>query len=155
MGAGVAAAATGAATLRVILGAFNNASNALLVYGLDVVAGLPANERRTAYFSRYLTLTDGCGPLVNNAALGAGNVIAAYPTLYVSGTAAGTDATTSQNYPSAHSMYVFALNNSNSSVLGYFNGRINWYSIGLSMTATQVAAFNSAVSAFNTALSRT
>jgi len=154
MAAGVAAAATGTVALRVVMGAFNNASNALLLYGLDIGGG-PDQDRRTAYFSRFPTLTDGCGPLVNNAALGPGNVIAAYPTLYVNGTATGTDATTSQDYPSAHSMYVFALNNSNSSVLGYFNGRINWYSIGLSMTASQAATFNSAVAAFNTALSRT
>ena len=155
MGAGIAGVATGTAALRVVMGAFNNASNALLIYGLDITAGSSPENRRAAHFSRYATLTDGCGPSVNNAALGPGNVIAAYPTLYLNGSATGTDATTSQDYPSAHSMHVFALNNSNSSVIGYFNGRLNWYSFGLTMTSSQATSFNNALTAFNTALSRT
>lgn len=155
MGVGIAAAASGTAALRVPIGAFNNSQNALLVYGLDLdAAGNGSLERRAAHFSRFGTLTDGCGPSVNNAAL-SGRIIAAYPTCFINGSAHANVATTSQGYPSAHSMHVFGLNNSNTSTIGYFNGRLNWYSFGLTMTSTQAAAFDSALSAFNSTLSRT
>jgi hypothetical protein len=155
MGVGIAAAASGAANLRVPLGAFNNSTNALLIYGFDIATSSPSvQDRRAAYFSRYQTLTDGAGPLVNNAAL-SGRIIAAYPNCFINGSAHANVATTSQDYPSAHSMCVFGLNNSNTSTIGYFNGRLNWYSFGLTMTSTQATAFDSALSAFNSTLSRT
>jgi hypothetical protein len=155
LGVGLASAATGTAALRVPFGAFNNSSNALLVYGFDQAGNGTTENRRVAYFSRFGTLTDGCGPLVNAIAAAPGRIVAAYPTCFFGGAAHFNAASTSQNYPSAHSMYVFALNNSNTSVLGYFNGRINWYSFGLTMTASQVMAFDSALAALSTTLSRT
>lgn len=95
------------------------------------------------------------GDSVNNANLGVGNIVAAHPTMYRNGSASGINATGGDNYANAHDIYVFALNNANTSVADHSNSRINWYSIGLTMTAAQVSSFNSALNTFNTTLSRT
>jgi len=60
----------------------------------------------------------------------------------------GTTAT-----PTTAEVYVFGINRGGSATDGYA-GRLGGYSIGLSMTPTQVASFYSAMQAFQTALTR-
>jgi hypothetical protein len=77
-------------------------------------------------------------------------------TLYSGGsalvtTAATENRTATQTFPH----FVFAENRRNQIVAEYLNGRLGLYSAGLAMTASQVASYNAAVVAFNTAMGRT
>jgi hypothetical protein len=75
-------------------------------------------------------------------------------TIYRNGTANGTQALAAAT-PTAAEIYVFAVNRAaNSTAANYFNGRIGGYSIGLSMTAPQAAAYNTAMQSFQAALTR-
>jgi hypothetical protein len=75
-------------------------------------------------------------------------------TIYRNGVANGTTSLTAAT-PTAAEIYAFAVNRpANSTAANYFNGRIGGYSIGLSMTAAQAAAYNTAMQAFQTALTR-
>jgi hypothetical protein len=60
---------------------------------------------------------------------------------------------TSASTPEATNIFVFTGNRSNTSAAN-FAGRLGGYSLGLSMTAPQAAAYNTAVQAFQTALTR-
>ena len=73
---------------------------------------------------------------------------------YLNGSQSGTTATTSpaSQLPTA-SMFVFANNNSGSPSV-WSSARISTYSIGLGMTGAQVAAYNTALAAFRSALGR-
>jgi hypothetical protein len=149
---GLRATESRAAAFRTAIGAFNNTANALSVelHGTTFRDG-------SANFTRFGTATDRAGDGFGGATgpLAIGDIIAAYPSMYRNGLATGLTATTSQDYPSAHSIYLFAANNSNFSTINISDARINWYSIGLTMTAAQALSFYNAVAAFNTALSRT
>ena len=68
----------------------------------------------------------------------------------VASVGAGTNETISRTFP----VYVFAHNGRNASVLTYANARLGGYSLGLTMTATQVGQYNTALAAFNAALGR-
>jgi hypothetical protein len=151
IGVGLRATQTGSAAFKCLAGAYNNANNGLEI---DARRSGTAFGDRAAFFTRFATATDLFGDDVNTAALATGDIVAAWPSMYRNGTASGITATTSQNYPSAHKIYVFALNNSNSSAINHTDARLNWYSLGQTMTATQVAAFSTAVAALNTALGR-
>jgi len=74
--------------------------------------------------------------------------------LYVGATSvasalAATSETISQTFP----IYVFATNN-NSAAGTYANARLGGYSLGLTMTATQVGQYNAALADFNSAMGR-
>jgi len=57
--------------------------------------------------------------------------------------------------PTDSSIFVFALNRASAPTpTDFFNGRLSGYSIGLSVDATQAAAYNTAMQAFQTALGR-
>jgi hypothetical protein len=146
-GVGLRATQTGAAAFRAVIGVFNGST---AVLGVDVRRN---DTNRCALFGA--AGNSAAGDQVQSSSLAVGDLVAAWPTLYRDGSASGTDATTSINYPSAHNLYVFALNNSNTSTINYTDSRVNWYSIGLTMTAAQALSFYNAVAAFNTALSRT
>lgn len=68
----------------------------------------------------------------------------------VASVGAGTNETISRTFP----VYVFAHNGRNTSVVSYANARLGGYSLGLTMTATQVGQYNTALAAFNSALGR-
>jgi hypothetical protein len=146
-GVGLRATHPGATSFRTLIGVFNGTA---AVLALDARR---SDTNRCALFGG--TGTSAAGDQVQSSSLAVGDLIAAWPTLYRDGAASGTDATTSINYPSGHSIYIFALNNTGTSTINYTNARMNWYSIGLTMTAAQVLSFYNAVAAFNTALSRT
>jgi hypothetical protein len=75
-------------------------------------------------------------------------------TIYRNGTANGTMSLAAAT-PTSSEIYAFAVNRAASGIAAnYFNGRLGGYSIGLSMTATQAAAYNTAMQAFQTALTR-
>jgi hypothetical protein len=61
--------------------------------------------------------------------------------------------TTAPSTPEATNIYVFAGNRSGTGAAG-FVGRLGGYSIGLSMTAAQASAYNTAMQTFQTALNR-
>ena len=152
IGVGLRATQTGGAAFKCIVGAYNNANNGL---ELDARRSGTAAGDRAVFFTRFGTASDRFGDDVNTAALAVGDIVAAWPSMYRDGTASGTTATTSQDYPSAHKIYVFALNNSNSSTINYTDARLNWYSLGQTMTSSEVSSFTTAIQRFNTALSRT
>jgi len=73
-------------------------------------------------------------------------------TLYKNAVIEGTN-TQSAASPGSQEFYIFALNRLGSATTLYA-GRLGGYSIGLSMTPTQVSSFYSAMQAFQTALTR-
>lgn len=149
---GLRATESRAAAFRTAIGAFNGS-----VRSFEIALHGTSSRNGSAFFTRFGTNTDCAGDNIGGAtgALAAGDIIAAYPSMYRNGSATGQTATTSQDYGSAHSIYVFANNNANSSVINYTDARISWYSVGLTMTADQALSFYNAIAAFNTALSRT
>lgn len=150
LGFGLRATQTGSAAYRALAGAFNNTTNSF------EVSARRNDSTRGCMFTRFGTAGDTFGEQVQTSSLAVGDLVAAWPTFYRNGVASGTDATTSQNYPSAHEVHIFALNNGGtSSTINHTDARMNWYSIGLTMTAAQVLSFYNAIAAFNTALSRT
>ena len=90
--------------------------------------------------------------------LAVGNItassITAASTMYRNGSATGTTSTFRTDYTVATPIYVFA-NGSGGAAVNITNARLGGYSIGLGMTQAQAQAYSNAVSAFNTALSRT
>lgn len=115
-----------------------------------------ADANRVAAFGNVNAGLGFFGEQANGVNIAVGNIVAAWPTQYRNGSAVGVDATASENYSSAHSIYVFALNNgSTSAAVDHVTGRLGWYSIGLTMTSSQVVAFNNALNAFATTLGRT
>ena len=129
---------------RVVMGSLAGA-NALVI-----TSRVSGESARSACMTRYGTVTDTFGPDVGTggAVLGAGNIVAAWPTMFRDGAAIGTDATTSANFPNITTIQVFCLNNSGVQQINHTNSRMGWYSIGQTMTAGQVVALNSALAAF-------
>lgn len=135
---------------RSAMGVWNGLLN---IYQSSVRRG---DSNRVMSFGRLDTPGTFFGEQANGVNIATGDIVSAYPTMYRNGSAVGTNATGSANYPSGHSIYVLALNNgSTSAAVDHLTGRLNWYSIGLTMTASQVASYTTALSAFNTTLSRT
>lgn len=139
-----------------LLTAENRTGNRNVMGALAGANALSLSSRTTsasslaACMTRFGTATDTFGTNVgtSGAFLDAGNIVAAWPTLYRGGAAIGANATTSANFPNTTTITVFTLNNSNVQQLGHTNSRMGWYSIGQTMTAGQVVAFNSAVTNF-------
>jgi hypothetical protein len=75
-------------------------------------------------------------------------------TIYKNGVSLSTATSGSNpNITTSDTVFVFGFNN-NSVAAGFSDGRQAAYSFGLSMTATQVTAYNAAMQAFQTALGR-
>lgn len=152
LGVGVLATTTQSG-IRTAIGAYNNGANTL-----EIMLRSSDATARPGIFTRFTTATDRMGENIGTtgAALAAGNNVAAWPTFYRNGVAVGTDATTSQDYPSAHAIWVFANNVAGTTpAINITACRLGWYSIGATMTSTQALAFHNAIAAFSTALSRT
>jgi hypothetical protein len=113
-----------------------------------------SDNNRAAGFGAGGASSAYAGDIVNGTPLAGGLIVAAYPTMYRNGTATGTSATQSNSITTTTAHAVFAIN-SNGTITQYSNARLAGYSIGLTMTASQAAAYNTAWSTFNTALSRT
>jgi hypothetical protein len=152
LGWGLRATQTGGQAYKALGGVFDNSVNSYdtLVRRSDAalcsVFGNPATVDSAAR----------AGQAVQLSSLAVGDLVMAYPSFYRNGAVAGTSATTSGNYPSAHAISVFALFNGGTSAAGnHTDARMNWYSIGLTMTSGEVLSFYNAIAAFNTALSRT
>lgn len=150
LGLGIVTANT-LTSFRTGIGAYNGANNALEIGMRSLTTTI-----RGCYWTRFATASDTFGDNIGSsgAAMAAGDIVATWPTMYRNGAASGTTATTSQNYPSAHSLYVFASNNSGTSVINYTDARFGWYSVGATMTLSQVSSFSTAIANFKTALGR-
>lgn len=116
-----------------------------------------ADALRFCYFGNYTTQVGNFGEAVTPAVIAVGDIVAAWPTQYRFVAAVGTNGSTAANYRNSHDIYVMAINNGAGSgaAADLANARINWYSIGLTMTASEVTSLISAVVSFNIALSRT
>jgi hypothetical protein len=150
LGVGLLATDTMTTNDRTLIGAWNAGSNVLEVRARDRTGAVPL----AAAFTRFGTVGDRFGDSVTSASLTAGNITAAWPTMYRNGTASGTDATTSQDFPAARKVYVFCLNNNNVGTNNFTNARLGYYSIGATMTAGQADAYSDAIDAFYTAIGR-
>jgi len=150
-GFGLLATSTGAAANRFLSSNWNGGSNTMAVKSRSTTAG-----DRSAIFTRFGTASDTFGDDVGSGHLAVGNIVASWPTMYRNGVATGTDATTSQDYPSAHETPIFC----QFTTTGYTtpvsptDARLGWYSIGEVFTSTQVANFDSAISAFYASIGR-
>jgi hypothetical protein len=150
MGFGLRETQTGASAFKTLGGIWTGVDRSYIMFARR------ADNNLNCEFGTGNVASSTAGEQVNSASLGVGDVIMAFPSFYRNGAVAGTSATTSQNYPNADRMVVFAMwRASTSNAINQTDARINWYSIGLAMTAAQVLSFYNAIAAFNTALSRT
>ncbi len=114
------------------------------------------STNRCCTFGVYGPYSGDFGTLINASDIGAGHLVGAWPTFYRNGAPEGTDATTSITYPDAHGFAVFGGAHGAAQTVGErVNARISAYSIGQTMTASQVSAYTTAMSAFRSALNRT
>ena len=148
MGFGLRSTQTGVASFRALGGAYDGTTVAFQM------AVRRADSRNNCFFGRFAVSSDTAGENVGTAPLGVGDLLMAYPSFYRNGTQTGAQATTSQNYGFAHSIYIFA-SSQGTPAINHTNARMNWYSIGLTMTPAQALSFNNAAAAFNSSLART
>jgi hypothetical protein len=127
--------AAGASQQQFAIGHFDFADKGSFAFGPNAGAG---------YLSSTTSISSG-GMWLGVNTSGSG-------TIYRNGVADGTRSLTAAT-PTAAEIYAFAVNR-NGGGANYFNGRIGGYSIGLSMTAAQAAAYNTAMQAFQAALTR-
>lgn len=159
MAVGLLATQSSANADRTLLGAFS--SVAQRVWSID--AKRPTNVD-TAYRG---ALTMGsyavAGPVyfgdaVHSTSLAIGNIVNTDGKQYRNGSTSGGAAPFPiQDYPAAHSAYVFAGNNGDGAgaATNATDARLGSYSLGALLTAAQALAYSNALNAFNTALSRT
>lgn len=99
--------------------------------------------------------TANFGDYVVASRLATGNIVAAWPSFYRNGIVSGTAATSADNFSSANRDHaVFGGNLGVGAPANHAPVRLNWYSIGLTMTQAQVTAFNNAVTNFSLELNR-
>jgi hypothetical protein len=143
IGCGLKAAETAITGFRSLIGTFTG-GNEISMYARP-------NGRKT--FAYGGIGSELAGDSVDPTATG--DLIAAFPTVYRNGVATGSNASSSVNYPSAHSFFVFAIAQNGTTPINHTNARINWYSIGKTMTATQAATMTAIFQAFQASMSRT
>lgn len=108
------------------------------------------------------SLSFHCGPQATLASQSSGahwigsDQAASAMSLYKNGASAATSSGTNKNTPSVQPILVFALNQLSGSVsaAGYSSSRLGGYSMGLSLSDSQAAAYYTAMQAFQTALGR-
>ena len=76
-------------------------------------------------------------------------------TIYRAGSSVANNTSSVVPVRPAHEIFVFALNNTATGAGVYSSARLRMYSIGSGITASQAAAFSTAVTTFNAALGRT
>ena len=155
MGVGILSTDTSTAlTSRTLIGLQDGVSSQQL--SLEVAS---TSNAGLAIFGRFSTSTDRFGDQgssnVLGVRLGAGNIVASWPTMYRNGTATGVTATTYQNYSStfAKTIYVFA-SNSQGAAARFTDARLGWYSIGSTLTAQNAVSFNTIINTFYSNISR-
>jgi hypothetical protein len=147
MGIGLLETQTGSAAYRQAIGAYAapNAWHAIYVRKNDTVP--------CAHFGAYAT--SNAGDVIQSSSLAVGNIVAAYPEVFRNGTATGTSATAATTVPDARTFFVFAANSLLAgSPVEHTNARLGWYSLGSTMTQSQVASFDAALVAFYAAIGR-
>lgn len=99
------------------------------------------------------------GPTSNGTNRTPSNIVASYPRYFENATQVGATATGYANFTTSNPIAVFGASSSATTILTTFgqvaNARLDWYSVGLGMSSSQVAAFNSCLSTFQASLSRT
>jgi hypothetical protein len=127
------------------LGAYNGASGNLEDINLNPVTGF-TTYRFGVFGGPTQAFAASRSHLIGTTSGGGG-------TLYSAGVSVGTGATGTLTR-STQTYYVFALNLGGSAG-AFMSGRLRMYSIGNNLTASQAAAFSTAVANFNAALGRT
>jgi len=154
MGIGLRKTTTGTG-FRVGIGAFRF-SPSTLEWSIKVRRG-DANVAGNCMFGNYITSSHTCGDSVSGSALRTGNIIASWPTMSRQGDRSGVAATAGQNITGAAPFFVFAMIDSDPSALGVVDHsdiRLDWYSLGLSLSDSDRVVFNSILTEFQTALNR-
>ena len=146
-GYGLRATQSGAAAYKHLGGVFDGATRA---YDTSV----RRNDTNLNNYFGTVGATFNAGEQVQASSLAVGNLTTTYPSLYRNGAVAGTNATASSDYPSSTAWFVFALNNAGTPI-NHTDARLNWYSLGLGMTAAQVLAYHNVLTTFNATLNRT
>jgi hypothetical protein len=143
---GYVGAETGS-SVRVLIGSQGTGINPLIIRAKNpiVTPGQPC-----CVFST--TSANNFGDIISTTVtLAVGRIIAAAPVMYRNGVASGVVGPISYAHAYGNSLIgVFAVGNG----LSFTYGRLNFYSIGLSMTASQAAAYDAAVAAFDAATGR-
>jgi hypothetical protein len=120
-----------------------------------------ANSFSVGYWANASTAAFGFGafsPTINSSTTSTGahwlgtNINATGGTLYKNASIEAYSNSTAAS-PGSEEFFIFAINRLGSATAGYA-GRLGGYSIGLSMTPTQVSSFYTAMQAFQTALTR-
>jgi hypothetical protein len=155
LGISLLGADTSASGDRTAIGAYSTTNSSIFVVDVRGVAG-----RALGACGLGLYINNGAGffgEVLNNASMSVGNILASAGTQYRNGSSVGGAPVGLTNYPSAHSLYLFANNDAigGGAAVNFSNARLGGYSIGASMTAAQVVSFSNAMNTFNTALSRT
>lgn len=149
-GCGLLATETGSAAYKHLMGAYRSAGTlawfSIYARKNDAVA--------CCHFGNY-SASSGFGDTVNTSSLAIGNIVSVYPTMYRNGVASGATATAGNNYANADDIFVFAVYGNGTAPFEHTDSRLGWYSIGAAMTAGQVASFHTAITSFNSSLSRT
>lgn len=141
---------------RTAIGAYSTTNS--MIFAIDVRGVSGRNALGACALGSYQSPNLGFfGETINNAAMTIGNILASAGTQYRNGSSVGGAPVLLANYPSAHSLYLFANNNGNGggAAVNYANARLGGYSVGASMTAAQAVSFSNAMNTFNAALSRT
>lgn len=149
MGFGLRATDTGDVSFRAIGGAYDGSSRS---FEMSIRRDESAVN---CFFTRFGVGSDRAGESVQESPLAEGDLLMAWPSFYRNGAQTGAEATTSQDYGSSHSIFVFALNFANAYAINHTDARMNWYSVGLTMTSAQAADFYDIIDEFNTTLGRT
>ena len=141
----------------VTAGTLSGSRSAIGVYdgGLGAVCiNCASGDRLTGVFGSILQTNRQCGPSTVGVQTQPGNLVAAYPSFYRNGVIEGVSASTFSAYGSSNPIFVFGLSNGSSNLTDAVDARLNWYSIGLTMTRVQVAAYIAAISNLRAALGR-
>lgn len=145
---------------RTAIGAFRSGNDATTARITHISTRRGSSQAAyNCVFGTYYTSSDSFGDPAFSAAISAGNIVASWPTMWRNGTAsAGLATSCAGDVPTTAPYHVFAMidgaTTGSIGVVDYCDARIDWYSIGLKMTSAQVSLFNAAISAFQTALSR-
>ena len=113
-----------------------------------------SSNRLAGIFGSFTNTATHCGPSTSAAQLQPGNLIAAYPSFYRNGTIEGASASSFGQYGLSNPIFVFGLSTSASGLTDPVDARLNWYSIGATMTAAQVASYDAAIASLRVALGR-
>jgi hypothetical protein len=159
MAAGLLATQSSVSADRSLLAAYSTVGQKVWAVDAKRPTSVSAEYRRGMTMGSYnVGVTVYFGDEVHTTSLAIGNIINTDGKQYRNGSTSGIAAVRQiQDYPAAHSCYVFAANNGDGAgaSVAHTDSRLGSYSLGALLTASQALAYSNALNAFNTSLSRT